>query len=76
MSKASIEALNKEGKGKFDDDNFFILSNGAFYDPFGFYFDENGKDEAEGFYSDEGYYVSPFDVEFNPDEIYGDEDND
>lgn len=29
----------KQG-GKFDEDNFYVLPNGAFYDPFGFYFDE------------------------------------
>lgn len=28
--------------GKFDEDLFYVMGDGAFYDPFGFYFDKNG----------------------------------
>jgi hypothetical protein len=52
------------------------LENGAFYDPFGFYFNQEGRDEAGGYYHDDGYYTSPFDVEFKAEELYGDEDCD
>jgi hypothetical protein len=47
-------------KGKFDEDAFYILEDESFFDPFGFYFNKEGFDEAGGRYDDEGYYVSPF----------------
>ena len=42
--------------------NFCLFEDGSFYDPFGFYFNNEGFDEAGGRYDDEGYYISPFDV--------------
>jgi len=50
------------------------MEDGSFYDPFGFYFDKNGLDEAGGKYNDEGYYVSPFDLELDAGDVYGSED--
>ena len=58
-----------------DADNFYIMPDGSFYDPFGFHFNADGFDEAGGKYDNEGYYVSPFDLELDVDEIYGDEDD-
>lgn len=46
----------------------------SFFDPFGFYFDKEGLDEAGGRYDAEGYYVSPFDLEFDENEVYGNEE--
>lgn len=53
-----------------------MLGDGSFYDPFGFYFDKEGLDEAGGKYNDEGYYVSPFDLEIDARDVYGSEDDD
>jgi hypothetical protein len=61
--------------GNLDQDGFYILKDGSFYDPFGFYFDQNGLDEAGGKYDDEGYYVSPFDLDLDARELYGSEDD-
>lgn len=48
-------------KGAYDADGFYILErSGAYYDPFGFYFNSEGFDEAGGRYDDSGFYVSPF----------------
>ncbi|CDW85420.1 UNKNOWN [Stylonychia lemnae] len=46
---------NKEGK--YDEDGFFVLPNGDFIDPYGYYFDEEGYDNFGGYYDDDGYYV-------------------
>lgn len=62
--------------GSYDEDNFYIMPDKSFYDPFGFYFDPEGLDQAGGKYDDEGYYVSPFDVEFDENDVYGDEEDD
>jgi len=63
-TKSDFEKLN----GKYDEDGFYILESGAYYDPFGFYFDSEGNDEAGGRYDDTGYYVSPFDIELDPED--------
>ena len=52
------------------------MEDGSFYDPFGFYFGTDGLDEAGGKYDDEGYYVSPFDVDIDARDIYDSEDDD
>lgn len=46
-------------EGAYDDDGFFLLSDGSFYDPHGFFFDKDGVDVAGGTYDNEGYYLSP-----------------
>ena len=59
-SKKEIESHT----GKYDKDGFYILNDGDFFDPYGYYFDENGMDEVGGFYSDEtGEYVKPWEYE-------------
>ena len=55
-SKAKIME-NKDGK--YDGDGFFILKGGDFYDPLGYYFDQDGFDAAGGSYDNEGFYISP-----------------
>lgn len=68
-SKIAIEAQ----EGAYDEDGFFILANGCFYDPHGFFFDKDGIDEAGGTYDNEGYYISP--EHFDHDDFdYGDEE--
>ena len=56
MSREEIEKLGLEGK--FDEDGFYILADGDFYDPLGYYFDKQGYDETGGHYDDDGYYVA------------------
>jgi hypothetical protein len=44
-------------EGKFDEDDFYILKDGDFYDPLGYYFDKDGFDENGGRYDEQGYYI-------------------
>ena len=37
-------------KGQFDGDGFFILEEGGFYDPNGYYFNKKGFDASGGSY--------------------------
>lgn len=60
MTKDDIEKLGLEGK--FDDDGFYLLKDGDFYDPLGYYFDKQGYDETGGRYDDAGYYVPASDL--------------
>jgi hypothetical protein len=54
FTKEEIEAQ----KGKYDEDGFYILDEGGFYDDMGYYFNKEGFDEFGGFYDQEtGYYV-------------------
>lgn len=43
-------------KGEYDADGFYVLEDGSFYDPNGYYFDHEGYDEFGGYY-EKGYYV-------------------
>lgn len=45
--------------GHYDDDGFYILDEGGFYDPAGFYYDKNGVDAIGGFYDSSGVYIAP-----------------
>jgi hypothetical protein len=38
--------------GDFDADGFYILKEGGFYDPQGYYFDKNGVDAFGGRYDE------------------------
>ena len=49
-TKEEIEAL----EGKYDDDGFYILNKGDFFDPEGYYFDHQGYDGIGGYYDDAG----------------------
>lgn len=42
--------------GEYDEDGFFKLEEGGFYDPYGYYFDEDEMDEVCGKYDEEGIY--------------------
>lgn len=44
--------------GEYDDDEFYILEDGDFFDPFGYYFDEFGMDANNGHYDDDGFYIT------------------
>ena len=55
MKKEEIEEL----EGHYDNDGFFLLKEGGFFDPNGYRFDKDGYDGLGGFYDEEGYYVTP-----------------
>ena len=44
----------KRKEGKFDEDGFFILTEGGFYDPAGYYYNKDGKDAVGGYYNEKG----------------------
>jgi len=54
-TKEEIEA----NEGQFDNDGFYLLKDGDFYDAHGYYFDKEGFDATGGFYDDNGVYVPP-----------------
>ena len=56
--KLSQEEIQKLA-GHYDEDGFYILDEGGFYDPVGFYYDKDGVDAIGGFYSSSGVYVAP-----------------
>jgi len=60
ITKEEVEAHEK---GNYDEDGFFILEDGGFYDPWGYYFNPNGEDEFGGYYNDQGYYIPGKDYE-------------
>lgn len=49
--------MNENNEGYYDKEGFFILPDGDFIDPYGYYFDQEGYDEFGGYYDDDGYYV-------------------
>lgn len=54
--------------GKYDDDGFYVLNTGGFFDDHGYFFDKDGFNEIGGFYDPvNGDYVSPndFDSDYN-----------
>ena len=56
MKMTSKEDIEKQ-KGKYDEDGFYILEDGGFYDPNGYYFDKKGVNANGGIYDEEGNYV-------------------
>lgn len=58
----SLIALSKEEimakEGKYSETGFYNLTAGGFYDPFGYYFNEQGLDAVGGLYTD-GLYFDP-----------------
>lgn len=57
--KLTIEEVAEKTDGAFDGDGFFIMEDKSFYDPLGYYFDNDGYDTVGGKYCDEGYYMHP-----------------
>jgi len=49
--------IEEANKGYYDEFDFFMMAAGDFYDPNGYYFDEMGYDEYDGYY--EGLYYVP-----------------
>ena len=76
FTQAEIEAY----EGYYDNDGFYILPEGDFFDKDGYYFDREGFDENGGFYDeDNGEYVPPpEDDDFADyyDELCGSDDED
>ena len=52
LSKAEIEKL----EGEYDQDDFYKLKDGSFYDPLGYYYNKDGIDAVGGYYDEEGFY--------------------
>lgn len=52
----SLEEI-KGMKGDYDEDGFYVLEDGTFFDPWGYKFDAEGYDEFGGYYDDDGHYV-------------------
>ena len=59
MPKQHTKEEKETHEGKYDDDGFYILPGGDFFDPEGYYFDTSGYDGIGGFYDDDGQYVPP-----------------
>ena len=55
LTKEEIEKL----VGHYDEDGFYILETGGFYDTQGFHYDKNGVDAIGGFYDSSGVYIAP-----------------
>ena len=55
LSKDEIEKF----EGEYDQDGFFKLKSGGFYDPLGYHYNKDGFDCVGGFYNEEGYYQAP-----------------
>ena len=53
LSREQIEKL----EGSYDEDGFYILKAGGFYDPVCQYFNKDGYDEEGGRYDDNGVYL-------------------
>lgn len=50
----------EEHPGKYDEDGFYILEEGGFYDPLGVRFGADGLDEHGGRYDEQGFYVAGY----------------
>lgn len=59
MSEGDKEKFVPPAEAKEDADGFWIMPDKSFYDPDGYFFDSEGKDEFGGYYNEEGVYVSP-----------------
>ena len=58
VSKLTHQEIQKL-PGHFDDDGFYLLDEGGFYDTHGFHYDKNGVDAIGGFYDSSGVYIAP-----------------
>jgi len=57
MGTAYTKEEIEKNEGTYDEDGFYNLKDGGFYDPYGYKFDKDGYDEFGGYYDDDGYYV-------------------
>lgn len=59
LKRYTKEYIEKQ-TGSYDDDGFYLLQEGDYFDTFGFYFDVEGFDEIGGFYDQNtGAYKAP-----------------
>lgn len=58
-----MKEIVDHGDGYYDKDGFYILSDGSFYDTYGYYFGPDGYDQYGGYYDDDGQYVPGDDYE-------------
>lgn len=56
LTKEEMKQLVDKNEGKFDDDGFYILPDGSFYDKQGYIFDAEGYDEHGGYIENGKYY--------------------
>lgn len=56
MRRIAKEEIEKQ-TGKYDEDGFYLLEGGDFFDPNCYYFDKDGVDASGGKYDEEGVYV-------------------
>ncbi len=61
-----------KGEVYVDEQGFYCLGDGSFYDPDGFFFEKDGYDKYQGYYDDNGNYVPGEGYE---DEYYGNYEN-
>lgn len=43
-TEEEMKKIVDDGEGHYDKDGFYILPDGSFYDPYGYYFSEDGYD--------------------------------
>lgn len=55
-NEEEMKKIIEENGGGYDEQGFYVLPNGSFYDPYGYYFDEEGYDEMGGYYQEGRYY--------------------
>lgn len=72
LKKYPKEEIEKE-EGKYDQDGFYILSNGDFYDNHGYYFDVDGFDASGGYYAEDGRYIAAYEIADEEQDDYYDE---
>ena len=60
--------------GSYDEDGFFNLADGGFYDPYGFFFDKLDMDENGGQYDQEGVYKTAEELDELREDNYDDEE--
>lgn len=57
VSYLKLQALLYKGEVFLDEEGFYCYGDGSFYDPDGFYFDQEGYDKYGGYYNESGNYV-------------------
>ncbi len=61
-------------EGEWDADNFYVLKEGGFVDPYGYLFNKDGIDAWGGRYDEQGYYIPPPEAAYQMEEYDEDEE--